>query len=159
MLAKVSPTAAANSASVCPPSRADFQIVWAFGSKNVIANIPAAASWASIAGVAPGTALFAVCIHRTSKTLRSIGANQSAATLSLGKARLTQMGPSARSMHQISDDTPPGRGTAGKGVIPSCRPLLTKKSRNSGGRGVSVMTILCSSNENSDTVGTDPAYT
>ena len=99
--------------------------------------------------------LFAVCIQRTSKTLRSIGANQSAATLSFGKARLTQMGPSARSMHQISDDTPPGSGTAGKGVIPSCKPLLTKKSRNSGGRAISVMTILCSSDDNSNTVRND----
>ena len=58
----------------------------------------------------PGGPALATCIQRASYRLRSIGACQSAATRSLGSARLAQTGPCAVSMRQMSDDTPPVSG-------------------------------------------------
>ena len=75
-----------------------------------MASTPRRGCWPSTRGALPGTASVATCIQRASKRLRSIGACQSAATRSLGNARLAQIGPEAVSMRQMSEDTPPVSG-------------------------------------------------
>jgi hypothetical protein len=63
--------------------------------------------------------------------LRSTGTRHSAATLSFGSARLTQIGPPGSSTRKISDDTPPASGCISSGVwalTPSIREIAPASS-------------------------------